>query len=74
MNDELNSFGSREKMGSQRRPFWRRYFWHISIAVLAVLLLIFASTTCSSPLPKAEDVVCQSGFHLQLMNQDTRPT
>ena len=61
MDDENNSFGSREKMDSQRRPFWRRYFWHISIAVLAVLLLIFASTTCSSPLPKAEDVLCQSG-------------
>ena len=61
MNDQHNSFGSREKMDSQRRPFWRRYFWHISIAVLAALLLIFASTTCSSPLPKAEDVLCQSG-------------
>jgi hypothetical protein len=62
MDDEHNNFGGREKMGALRPgPFWRRYFWHISIAVFAVILLIFASTTCSSPLPRAEDVVCQSG-------------
>src|SRR5215472_711105 len=61
MNDELNSFGSREKMDSQPKPFWRRYFWHISIAVLAALLLLAASSTCSSPFHKAEDVLCQSG-------------
>jgi hypothetical protein len=64
MDDEHNSFGfgGREKMGSQRsRPFWRRYFWHISIAVLAVLLLVFASTTRSLAPSKTEDVICQSG-------------
>src|SRR5438876_3616449 len=61
MNDELNSFGGREKKHTQPKPFWQRYFWHISIAALAALLLVFASYTCSSPFPKAEDVLCQSG-------------
>ena len=38
----------------------RRYPWRIITIMLAVLLLVVAYTTCSHPLSKTEDVVCQS--------------
>lgn len=62
MDDENNKFGGREGISYLRpRPFWPRYHWQIITSVLAVLLLAFAYTTCSLPLPKTEDVLCQSG-------------
>jgi hypothetical protein len=61
MDDEKNRFGGRESIGYLHpRPLWQRYRWQIITTVLAVLLLVFAYTTCSLPLSKTEDVVCQS--------------
>src|SRR5947209_19805114 len=61
MDDEKNRMGGRDTMGSLHpRSLWRRYRWQIITTVFAVLLLVFAYTTCSPPLPKTEDVVCQS--------------
>jgi hypothetical protein len=62
MDDEYNRFADRENKGFlDAKPFWRRYFWQIITAVFAVLLLLFAYKNFSLPLPKAENVVCQSG-------------
>ena len=62
MDDENNRMGGRETVGSLHpRSLWRRYRWQIITAALAVLLLVFAYTTCSLPLPKTADVLCQSG-------------
>ena len=62
MDDKNNRSGGRESKGYLRpRPFWRRYLWQIIIAVLAVLLLVFAYNAFSLPPSKTADVLCQSG-------------
>ena len=62
MDDENNKIGGREGISHLRsRPFWQRYHWQIIMTVFVVLLLAFAYTTCSVPLSKPADVLCQSG-------------
>lgn len=64
MGEENNRLAYREKIGSLlSRSFWRRYLWQIIVAVLAVLLLLFAYTTFLPRLTRtaAVDVLCQSG-------------
>ena len=64
MDDENNRFAERAKMVYSPHLFWRRYPWQIIIAALAllvVLLLVFAHSPFSSPLPKPVDVLCRAG-------------
>jgi hypothetical protein len=61
MDDEDNSFGSRERKGYLRlEPFWRHYHWQIITAVLVVLLLFSLLRQHLLPRPNTAVVVCQT--------------
>jgi hypothetical protein len=62
MDDEHNRFADREERSYlDPKPFWQRYRWQMIAALFAVLLLVFVYKNFSLPLPKAANIVCQSG-------------